>query len=78
MYTLDIENRQHHSLLEHQQIGVCKLPISMVSAIFSEGFTVTLGTGVYFQWIASLKIQTNILFSVKHSLKCWALDSIFN
>jgi len=28
--------------------------------------------------MASLKIQINILFSVKHSLKGWALDSIFS
>jgi len=31
---------------------------------------------ICFQWMASVKIQINILFSVKHSLKCWALDSI--
>jgi len=28
--------------------------------------------------MAALKIQINILFSVKHSLKCLALDSIFS
>jgi len=28
--------------------------------------------------MASLKIQINIQFSVKHSLKRWALDSVFS
>jgi len=37
-----------------------------VSAILTEGFIETLGTGVYFQWMASLKIPINILFSVIH------------
>jgi len=30
MYTSDIENRRHRSLLEHRRIGVGKLPISML------------------------------------------------
>jgi len=33
MYTSDIENRQHWSLLEHRRIGVGKLPMSMLSKI---------------------------------------------
>jgi len=33
MYTLDIENQQHRSLLEHQRIGVGKSPMSMLSKI---------------------------------------------
>jgi len=30
MYTSDIENRQHRSLLEHRRIGVGKAPMSML------------------------------------------------
>jgi len=33
MYTSDIENRQHRSLLEHRWIGVSKSPMSMLSKI---------------------------------------------
>jgi len=49
-----------------------------VKAIFSEGFTETLCTGVYFQWMVHWKCRSNILFSVKGSLKLWALKSIFS
>ena len=41
-------------------------PKWFVSGILTEGFIETLGTGVYFQWMASLKIPINILFSVIH------------
>jgi len=30
MYTSDIENRRHRSLLEHRRIGVGKSPMSML------------------------------------------------
>jgi len=33
MYTSDIENWQHRSLLKHRQIGVGKSPMSMLSKI---------------------------------------------
>jgi len=36
----------------------------VVSAIFSEGFTETLGTGVYFQWMIHWNVGYEILISV--------------
>ena len=33
IYTSDIENQQHRSLLEHRQIGVSKSPMLMLSKI---------------------------------------------
>jgi len=33
MYTSNIENRQHRSLLEHWRIGIRKSPMSMLSKI---------------------------------------------
>jgi len=38
MYTSDIENRRHRSLLEHRRIGICKSPMFMLQKIeFARG-----------------------------------------
>jgi len=37
MYTSDIENRRHRSLLEHRRIGVGKSPMSVVKIEFAVG-----------------------------------------
>jgi len=53
-------------------------PSFLVSAIFSEGFTETLGNGVYFQWMVHWNVGYEILFSVNSCTENSDKYSIFS
>jgi len=64
--TLDLNFNPVAKIIPNRRLGYCVLCLTIcrVSAIFSEGFTETLGTGVYFQWMVYWNVGYEILFSV--------------
>jgi len=61
---LSLTALSHYCMDPDLTLGNSRMCSLLVSAIFSERFTETLGTGVYFQWMFHWNVGYEILFSV--------------